>query len=370
MQSFRIISIIPVITLLVSCGSGTGSRETASSKFCIPDSVFRSMSFDTVHSGNVTAELALSGRIACNEDRIVRIFPMVSGHVTAVKASLGDYIEKGKVLAVIESSEMASYFDEYKSAGLDLEIAKKNLEVTESMHSGGVTSDKDLLVSRSGYREAVARLSKAREILRIYGKNLAAGDSTGSKYVIQAPISGFILSKNITEGMELRADASDFLFTMGDLSDVWVTGSVYEADIAKVKAGSPAEITTISYPDIKFHGKVDRISDVLDPDQKLMNIRIRLKNPDFSLKPGMFAHIVLSFREERKLLVIKTRSVIFDENRSFLVSYKGKCDVSLREIKILKTYRDQSFFEADSVGDGDLAITGNGLFIYTALKSL
>jgi len=102
----------------------------------------KNLTFDTLHMESVNSELILSGKIAFNEDKVSRIFPMVSGHVTEVKVSLGDYVEKDKVLAVIRSADMANYFNEYKSSQSELAIAEKNLEVTGSMRSSGVSSEK------------------------------------------------------------------------------------------------------------------------------------------------------------------------------------------------------------------------------------
>ena len=96
-------------------------------KFCVPDSLLLNITLDTAKSESLMSELALSGKITFNEDNVVKIFPFVGGHVTDVKVSLGDYVEKGQTLAVIRSSDMANYFNEYKSAQSELAIAKKKL---------------------------------------------------------------------------------------------------------------------------------------------------------------------------------------------------------------------------------------------------
>ena len=89
--------------------------------------------------------------------------------MTDVKVSLGDYVEKGKILAVIESSDMANYYNEYKSSQAEVAIAKKNLEVTANMRSSGVSSEKDYLVAQNEYQKALAELKKITEVLKING---------------------------------------------------------------------------------------------------------------------------------------------------------------------------------------------------------
>jgi cobalt-zinc-cadmium efflux system membrane fusion protein len=169
-------------------------------------------------------------------------------HVGDVKVSLGDFVQKGQLLATIRSSDMANYFNEYKSAQSELDVAKKNMDVTSDMRSSGVSSEKDYLTAQSEYRKAVAEFNKVKEVLRIYGGGTEMNDSTGSGYKIKAPISGFIVEKNVNTGMELRADDANNLFTISDLKEVWATANVYETDIAKIKQGSSAEITTLTYP--------------------------------------------------------------------------------------------------------------------------
>jgi len=363
-------SLLIAFLLGSSCKNHVPSDANAHQKFCIPDSLMKHLTYDTLHMQLVNSELTLSGKITFNEDKVSKIYPMVSGHVTDVRVSLGDYVEKGKVLAVLRSTEMANYFNEYKSSKSELAIAEKNLEVTVSMRSSGVSSDRDYLVARNEYQKALAQYEKIREVLLINGSSFPIKDSTGSRYVIKAPISGFVVDKNVTVGMDLRPDANDNLFTISELKELWATANVYETDVSKIRIGSDAEVVTLSYPDKRFTGKVERISNTLDPETKLMSIKIGLRNSEYELKPGMFAHIVIRFPADKKMLAVKTSSIIFDDNKSYLLHFISKCDISVQQVTILKSFSDLSFIEGDLLHDGDLTVARNGLFIYTALKNL
>ena len=142
-------SLLIAFLLGSSCKNHVPSDANAHQKFCIPDSLMKHLTYDTLHMQLVNSELTLSGKITFNEDKVSKVFPLVSGHVSDVKVSLGDYVEKGKVLALIQSSDMANYFNEFKSSQSELAIAKKNLEVTSSMRSSGVSSEKDFLVAQN-----------------------------------------------------------------------------------------------------------------------------------------------------------------------------------------------------------------------------
>ena len=126
----------------------------------------------------------------------------------------------------------------------------------------------------------------------------------------------------------------------------------------------------MSYPDKKFSGKIEKVSNLLDPDTKVMSVKIRLDNKDFTLKPGMFAHIIIRLPEDKKMLAIKSNAIIYDEAKSYLLRYRGKCNVTIQPVSIFKSLNDKSFIESDSLKEGDIAIERNGLFIFTELKNL
>ncbi len=363
-------AVLTTFLFLSSCGNHVSPDLASAGKFCITDSLLKNITFDTLRKEPVNSELSLSGKIAFIEDKVSRIYPLVSGHVNDVRISLGDYVEKGKTLAIIESSDMANYYNELKSSQSEVVIAGKNLEVAKNMQSSGVTSDKDYLIAQNEYQKALAQLNKIREILKINGSSFSSNDSTGSGYVIKAPISGFIVEKNVTPGMELRPDANESLFIITDLKELWATANVYESDISKIKVGSEAEVITLSYPDKKFSGKVERISNLLDPDTKVISVKIRIDNKDLILKPGMYARVAILFPEEKKMFAVKTNSIIFEDNKSYVLKYGGKCDVTIKPVTILKTFNNVNFFDSDALQEGDLLISRNGLFIFTALKSI
>jgi cobalt-zinc-cadmium efflux system membrane fusion protein len=363
-------AILITLLFLSSCANHVSPDSASTGKFCITDSLLKNITFDTLRKEPVNSELSLSGKIAFNEDKVSRIYPLVSGHVNDVRVSLGDYVEKGKVLAILESSDMANYYNELKSSQSEVAIAEKNLEVAKNMQSSGVSSDKDYLIAQNEYQKALAQLNKIKEVLKINGSSFTPNDSVGSGYVIKAPISGFIVEKNLTVGMELRPDANESLFTITDLKELWATANVYETDISKIRVGSDAEVVTLSYPDKKFSGKVERISNLLDPDTKVISVKIRIDNKDLVLKPGMFARIAILFPEAKKMFAVKTSSIIYEDNKCYVLKFGGKCDVTIKPVIILKSFNNMNFVESDSLQEGDLLISRNGLFIFTALKSL
>src|ERR1035437_7915978 len=128
-----------IFLLLMNACSDKSSNadENVSKKFCLTDSLLKKISFDTVKVETVTNELILSGTITFNEDKVVKIFPLASGHVQDVKVSLGDYVEVGQTLAEIQSTDVAGLSNDFSAAQSDVAIAKKNLDAADDMHKSG-----------------------------------------------------------------------------------------------------------------------------------------------------------------------------------------------------------------------------------------
>ncbi|HEY4799210.1 MAG TPA: efflux RND transporter periplasmic adaptor subunit [Bacteroidia bacterium] len=354
---------------LFSCERKNEEANDDNKKFCMTDSLLQAVTFDTVKSESVINELILSGKITADEEKQVKVFPLAGGHVAEVKASLGDYVEAGQVLVVIHSADLAGYQSEFTAAQSDLAIAKKNLDVAEDMYKNGLSSEVEHITAQKEYQKALSQFNKVSEVLRIYGSSGKDGDAGGnSGYLIKAPISGFIVEKNVNTGQEVRPDDATNLFTISDLKDVWAVANVYESDIAKVQLNYDADVTTMSYGDKNFSGKVNKISSILNPDTKVLNVKIKLQNPDNLLKPGLFARITIRYPEDKKMLSIPPSSVIFDDNKNYVVKYKGKCDVAMQQVTVLKSSNNRSYIQNENIALNDVVVSKGGLFVFTALK--
>jgi cobalt-zinc-cadmium efflux system membrane fusion protein len=361
------ITAVCSLVLMTACKSShPEENEDDTKKFSMTDSLYKKATFDTVKSEAVLNELILSGKITFNEDKVARVYSLASGHVSDVKASLGDYVEAGQMLAEIQSTDMAGVSNDLSAAQSDLAIAKKNLEAAEDMHKSGLLSEQEYTEKQQDYQKALASLNKSKQVMSIYGRSSSNENTAG--YIIKAPISGFIVEKNVTPGTEVRPDESTNLFTISDLKDVWAVANEYETDIAKVQPGYDAKVTTLSYGDKEFSGKIDKVGNILNPETKVLNLKIRLQNPDYLLKPGMFARITVHYPENRKMLSIPSVSIIFDENKTYVVLYKGKNDVRMQQVTVYKSLNGRSYILDGGVKENDVIITQYGLYIFTALK--
>jgi membrane fusion protein, heavy metal efflux system len=354
-------TLLSSLFIFYNCSFNKNSEaKSVAPKFCIPDSLMDQVKLDTVSLKPVYNELRLIGKITFNQDKVVRIYPLVSGNVVEVKVSLGSHVVKGEVLAVIKSSEMAGAANDLVTARSNLAIAEKNYAAASDMYKSGIMSDKDYTASQKELDKASSELNKANTVLSIYG-------NSSKDYVITSPISGYIVEKFVNANMQIRTDNSTNLFTISDLSKVWALANVYESDIAEIKENEQVEVTTISYPDKKFNGKIDKIYNVLDPESKTLKVQIQLDNKDYLLKPEMFISATVNHMTGRTMLAIPSNSVIFDRNQYWVLVFKDKSNVEARKVDIV-TSNSYNTYIRSGLNPGEKVITNRQLLIYNAMN--
>jgi len=350
---------------LTACNTSEANKAPEKKeKICVSDSLAKIIHIDTASVVNIEDELKLSGEINFNDNKVVKVFPFSSGRVLEVKVSLGDKVTKGQTLAVIKSADVAGNYSDLSVTGNDAAIAKKQLDNAESLYKSGIASEKEYLEARENYNKAVTASNKLKEQIAINGGGHTSNDGT---YVITAPMSGYVVEKKINSGGFIRNDNNDNLFTIGDISDVWVWANVYETDIAKVKEGYTAKVSTLAYPDSVFTGVVDKVNQILDPTTKVMRIRVRLSNPHLQLKPEMFANILIENKEGKKCVSIPGDAVLSDNGKQYVIIYHDRCNLELREITVLKSVGDHVYVSS-GITQGEQVIGQNQVLLFNALK--
>jgi cobalt-zinc-cadmium efflux system membrane fusion protein len=349
-------------TLLSGCQSGATATNTSDDK---PVNLLASAKFDTAKLMPVTNELNLTGKITFNQDKVVKVFPLVGGHIEAVKADLGDYVQKGQTLAIIRSGEMADVEQQASAARGQLAVAQKNSQVTEDMAQGGLSSQRDVVAAREQLQAAKGELNRVNE------RRSILGGRGSSVYIVKAPVSGYVVEKTASPGMELRSDDPENLFTISNLDHVWVLANVYESDLANVHEGDPARITTLSYPDKVYQGRIDKVFNVLDPESKTEKVRITLSNPSDGtagnmLKPEMFANVSVQYPGNDRRVAIPAKAIVFADSRNFVVIANAQNQPVVREVDPFKTIGTTTYLNS-GVKAGERVVTQNQLLIYTAL---
>jgi cobalt-zinc-cadmium efflux system membrane fusion protein len=353
------------ILLFASCEHKEQAPEVTNKKFVLSDTMRHLVHIDTVKNCNITDELSLSGVVSFNDNNVVKVFPPMSGKVTDTRVSLGDKVARGQVLAIIQSADVAGNYSDLTSANADLAIAKRQMDNTESLYKSGISSEKEYNEAKQNYEKALAAKNKVQSIINING---GGKTTSGGQYTVVAPIDGYIVEKKVSAGAFIRPDMGDNLFTISGLKNVWVYANVYEADIAKIHEGYTVKVLPLSYPDKVFQGKVDRISQVLDPQSKAMKVRINLDNTDMLLKPDMFTKVIVNNEEGSRSICVAASALIPQDGKNYVVVYKNDSDLKVTQVDVLKTVGDQAYLNS-GVTVGDLVITKNQILIFNQLTA-
>lgn len=352
--------LIAIAIIAVSCKSEK-NNEVIQASFAMSDKMLSTTKTAVAKMEQIKTELSLYGKITADNNKMIEVYPVVGGNVTQVFVELGDYVKKGQLLAIIRSTEVAGFEKELDDAQSDLMLAKKNLKVAQELYEGKLNTEKDVLEAKSHMEKAQSQLLRIQETYQIYNMK------KGAIYEVLSPLNGFVIQKNINQDMLLRNDHSDNIFDIAEIDEVWVMANVNESNINLVKEGINAEITTLSYPDKIFYGKVDKIYNIIDPETKAMKIRIKLPNHEYLLKPEMRANIKLSYTENQQLIAIPSAAVIFDKSKTFVMIFKDRNNIETRQVEIVQQTGETSYI-LSGLKEGEQVMTENQLLVYDALN--
>jgi membrane fusion protein, heavy metal efflux system len=302
----------------------------------------------------LSTELTANGTVNTDITRTIRVTSLGSGRVIAVKVRLGDSVRKGESLLVISSPDLASANADYQKARADEEFSRKALARSQELFSHGAVAAKDLEEAQDTDDKAKVDMQTAAEHVRVLG-----GDPAHPSPMIElrAPVSGTIVEQNVAgfEGIK-SLDNTPNLFTIADLSEVWVVCDVFENALGEVRLGDPAEIRLNAYPDRAFHGKVADISRVLDPNTRTAKVRIVLANADGTLRPGMFAAATFRSRKLHDRIVIPGTAIMRLQDKDWVFRKEGPRRFRQTEVHAANVTADGSQALQDGLNPGDEVI--------------
>ena len=231
-------------------------------------------------------ELHVNGSVAPDVDKSVPVVSLASGRAVALYAKLGDDVEKGKLLLKVRSNDISNAFQTYEQAKADEQLARTQLERAKLLYDKGAIALNDLQVAQDVEEKAAVAVRVSQEQLRNLGADPDHPDPVINVY---APISGTIVEQNVVQSASVHTpDNQPNLFTIANLSTVWLLCDVYENDLGFVRLGDRADIQLNALPNQTFHGRVSNISRVLDTATRSAKVRIELSNPG-PVRVGMFA---------------------------------------------------------------------------------
>jgi cobalt-zinc-cadmium efflux system membrane fusion protein len=268
-----------------------------------------SLKIVTIGRATFRSDHVTDGKIALNADRTTPVYSPYSGRVTRVLVGLGETVRQGQPLIALQAAEFVQGQSDLLSAQAGAASAGAQLSQATSIEqrkhalfeakAGSLQdwqqSQSDLAAAQAAARTADAALAAVRNRLAILGKSdkeidaLASARTMDPEAFVLAPIAGTVTDRQVGPGQYLQAGAANPVYTIGDLSSVWLIANVRETDVPFVHKGDTLEVRVVALPDRVFTARVTYVAPVLDPASRRLSVRAEIANRDGQLKPEMFA---------------------------------------------------------------------------------
>jgi cobalt-zinc-cadmium efflux system membrane fusion protein len=333
------------------------------------------------------------GKIAVDDDLVTPIYSPFSGRVTRLMAKAGDTLRQGDPLFAVQASEFAQGQSDLIAAAAALKIARAQLNLADTNESrqhklylaqGGALKDwqqsqVDLATAQGGVHSAESALSAVRNRLRILGKTdaqisqLEAGANLANMpadAVVYAPIGGTVTQRQIGLGQNIvsaSAGAANPVFSIADLSKVWLVANARETDAPRIHLNDPVDVSVLAYPGRVFAARITYVGSSIDPNTHRLPVRAEVENPDGALKPEMFATFNIITDDDRASLAIPEAAIVYEgETAHVWMMNTAKQTLASREVRVGRV--------ADGVAEilqglqpGETVVTSGGVFIDRAV---
>ncbi len=334
LRRFALGFLMGLVAFTLSCSNDTKAAPTKAEinlepGVYTPDhpEIFKLVS---IESRELSAVLTANGSVTPDVNRTIHVTSQGSGRVVDLKVKLGDFVAKGQTLLSIYSADLGGAFSDYQKSVADERLARKGLDRAQLLYSRGALAQKDLEAAQDAEDKAVVDVQTNEHRVTLLGGDPA---HPGSLIELRAPVAGTIVEQNVSgfEGVK-SLDNSPNLFTIADLSQVWIVCDVYENDLREVQVGDSAEICLNAYPDKVLSGKISDISRVLDPNLRSAKVRVVLSNPDGYLRPGMYATATFRSRKLRDRLVVPSTAIMRLQDKDWV--FRKESANKFRQIEV------------------------------------
>lgn len=317
---------LTVAVALAACGKGTGAEhategakhagekegghsETEELTLTTEEAERAGVKVEAVKAQALGETVVTTATIMADQDRVAHVAPRIEGRITAAPAKLGDRVRAGQTLATLDSVEVGAAHAEWIKAQAEQRIAEADFKRAEQLSTDEIIPRKDFLRAQSERDKAVAAVRAAADRLRLLGGAQGASGNAVAGFAVTAPFAGTVIEKKATLGDMAKPDQA--MFTVADLSRVWIQAALPEAALAKVRVGANASVTVPAYPGQVFSGKVGYLGAGLDKDTRTVAARIEVPNADGRLKPEMFATATIEVAgDKREAIAVPDAAIV------------------------------------------------------------
>jgi len=360
--------IATLLIVFASCGNegdveinGRETKEdTPSNLIQLKSTDALNFKIEEVSLKSLKSTLQVPGEVQFNENKLAHVGSRVPGRIVEVIANLGDQVKEGDSLGVIDSTELGAAQSEYLKAKANLHAQEKSYARAKKLLEGKAISLGEYQKREAEYMTMGAEFKATEDRLHLLGlseeevKHIGSEHVINSKVAVRAPFSGTVIERHATLGEVIEPATK--LFTIADLSTLWVIAEVPEKDIPKVKIGLPVEIKVSPYPNDVFEGNLTYIGDQVEPSTRTIKARAEIDNALAKLKPKMFATIFITTEVISDVVAIPEEAVQTYEDKKIVFIDKGNGIFERREVSVGRQV--DSYYEIiNGVKPGEKVVT-------------
>ena len=353
----------------VQAGREDAKRDEAVEVTLTPEAAERAgIKTTAARSATASASLTVPGTVMSNAYRDTRVNALVGGVVRRVAVELGASVTRGQPLTVIFSAELADAQTKYVAAQAMLSADHQKLERTQKLVTLGASSRQELEEITAVHAGHETEVAAARQRLLLLGlgpddlARLTDASHVISEVTIRAPADGVVIARNVNPGQVVGAGQE--LFTVTDLSTVWVIGDLYEKDFAAVRVGSAATVAMPAAKDSALRGRVAYIDPRVDPATRTSKVRVEVPNKNGALRLGMYVALSFEAASGRQVTLVTRDAVqaLGDRTVVYVQVEGGESRFAERAVKLGAPLGD-SFEVLDGLKPGELVVTAGSFFL-------
>lgn len=346
--------------------SASETKADTATLFTVPDDQMAHLQVVPVEKSNLERRLRLAGNVTYNAFKTTPVFSPIGGPVHEILVAPGETVHGGQPLLTVNSPDYSAARSAYLKARDAFFLADKVYTRSQDLYAHGAVAEADLQQAESSRSQAQADLQASADMLRALGiKDPEAMIKNPPKTTLQiplpAPVGGEIVERLVGPGQLLQAGATQ-VFTISDMSTVWVLVNVYQSDVGYVRVGDSVDITTDTYPQV-FHGRISYVAPALDPNTRTLQARIVTGNPNKILKKDMYVTAMLQAGVIRDALTVPDAAVLRDtENMPFVYAQSGANQFARRLVKVGDSQAGRTQI-TDGLKEGDRVVGDGSLFL-------
>jgi membrane fusion protein, heavy metal efflux system len=247
-------------------------------------------------------EVSLLGEIAADQSRYVELAPPTGGQIVSVLAELNALVRRGTPLAQLRSTDLGRARAHLLSTEARRDLAGQTLDRKRSLAAERIVAAREVQEAEAEFRAADAEARAAAAALNALGIQDGDAEGDGSVFYVRSPIDGRVIDRHAVLGQ--YADTTSTLFTIADLSRVWLVAQAFERDAVNLQIDSTAHVTLAAFPGRELDGQVTQVGRQVDPGSRTMSVRVELGNPDGLLRPGMSASARLAVTGQSDTILV------------------------------------------------------------------